>query len=275
MSLDIGDAISNGFERLTDRNGLLLLGVFVAFGLVNTVVGQSFFTAYLEFVRSSFETMPGGPGMGDQPFPFAPGGQSMPFSLPLSLPVVAALSLGLAVLSEALRIVTIRVIASDERTTIPDTATRNIGMATVTAFLLGLVVNIAIGIGLVFLILPGVFLAVSFYFVRPAIALEDKGIDALSRSWELATGNRLDLFLLLVLVWFISLLASIPATILNFVSPIAGALVGVVVNAVVLVFGIAVATDAFLQLRTDEDDDEDIGAVDADSEFFDAEREEL
>ncbi|WP_379775131.1 hypothetical protein [Haloarcula pelagica] len=267
VSLDIGDAISNGVDSVTDRNGLVLFGVFAAFGLVNTVVGQSLLTAYFEFLRGSFESMPPGTGMGGSPFPFAPGSQPTPLALPLPLSVSALLVFVLAVLSEALRIVGIRVVASDERETIPAAATERLGRTTLTAVLAAIVVNVAVGIGTVALLLPGLFLAVSFYFVRPAIALEGVGVvDALSRAWELASGNRVDLFLLLVLVWFVSLLASIPSTVVTLVSPLAGSLVGVVVNAAVLVFGIAVATDAFLQIRDAEESG--VGAVSADSEFF-------
>jgi hypothetical protein len=272
MSLDIGDAISSGVDSLTDRNGLVLLGVFAVFGLLNAVAGQSFFAAYFEFFRESFETMPAGSGMGASPLPIGLGGQQTPLALPLPLAVSGLLVFGLAILSETLRIVAIRVVASDQRETIPSTATDRLGRTTLTAVLAAIVVNVAVGIGTVALILPGLFLAISFYLVRPVVALEDSGVvDALSRAWELSSGNRVDLFLVLVLVWFVSLLASIPSTVLTIVSPLAGTLLGVVVNAAVLVFGIGVATDAFLQLRAAADDG--VGAVSADSEFFEGDEE--
>jgi hypothetical protein len=272
MSLDIGDAISNALERTTERNGLVLVGVFALFQLVNTVVGQSFATAYFTFIQGRFESMPGGgpgmsPGMDSGVFPFGPvGAAEMPLSLPIPLPVAALLMLALAVVVEGLRVVAIRVVASDERGSFPDAATDGLGLATLNAFVASIIVGVLVGIGFVFLLVPGLFLAVSFYFVRPAIALEDvNAVEALSRAWEVASGERIELFLLLVVVWLLSLLASVPSAILGVVSPLAGALVGVVVGAVVLVFSIGVATDAFLQLREESDE---IGAVSADSEFF-------
>lgn len=267
MSLDIGDAISEGFDRATDRNGLVLVGIFVVFGLLNTVTSHSLGAAYLDAFAPTIREVYAGTEMESFVLPvLRDSSQAFPLAAPIPLPVAALLLVVLAVVAEGLRVLAIRVFASDERERIPATATDGIGMATLNAFLAGIVVSVLTGLGSI-LLLPGLFLAVALYFVRPAIALEDaNAIEALSRSWRLTKGDRIELFLLLVLVWFFSLALSIPGIFLDPVSPLASAVVGIVLSGVFLPFSIAVATEAFLQLR--EAESETVGAVGPDDELF-------
>lgn len=50
MSLQIEHALRDGFSRTFERNGLILVGVFVAFGLVNALLGLA---SAQEFLRYS------------------------------------------------------------------------------------------------------------------------------------------------------------------------------------------------------------------------------
>ncbi|MFC4290885.1 hypothetical protein ACFOWX_00460 [Sphingorhabdus arenilitoris] len=65
-----------------------------------------------------------------------------------------------------------------------------------TLFLAGLMSTIAITLGLILLIIPGVYLAIKFSLIGPAIAGEGikSPIEALSRSWNLTKGNSLRIF---------------------------------------------------------------------------------
>lgn len=66
-----------------------------------------------------------------------------------------------------------------------------IGFKCLVPVLVGLILyGLAVGAGLILLIVPGLFLLVSLYLFWPAIVLEGKGpIDALKRSYNLVRGN--------------------------------------------------------------------------------------
>jgi uncharacterized membrane protein len=58
------------------------------------------------------------------------------------------------------------------------------------------ITSFAVGLGFVFLIVPGVIIAVSLSMTVPLIADRNLGpIDALSESWKLTEGNRVNLFI--------------------------------------------------------------------------------
>ena len=115
-------------------------------------------------------------------------------------------------------------------------------------------------IGLVALIVPGVFVAISFFFVRQEIAVRDVNfVDAMAGSWALTSGHRVELFGLAVVVFFAGLAAAIPGFIVGFASPAAGTALNAIARAVVLTFGVASAARAYDQLRdtaADESSDE-------------------
>ena len=108
-------------------------------------------------------------------------------------------------------------------------------------------------LGLVLFVLPGVFIALSFFFVRQDIALENKNfINALQDGWAMTRGERFELFGLGGIIFMISLVASSPATVLFFLSPTVALLLGTVTSAATSLFGIAVVTRAYQQLKSDE-----------------------
>lgn len=75
----------------------------------------------------------------------------------------------------------------------------------------GIVSSLAVGIGLVLFIVPGIILLISFYWWAPALMIEKVGpIASLGRSWRLASGERGRLFLVfLVFVIISAILAGI------------------------------------------------------------------
>ncbi|PSP84723.1 hypothetical protein BRC83_04585 [Halobacteriales archaeon QS_1_68_17] len=260
MSLRIGAALQEGFSRTFRRNGLVLVAVFVLFGLANAVVSQSFTAAQTALMADGFGQMPGGqpggaPGVGEL-VPGVGSGDPTPLALPIPLPVAGLLALAFAFVAEGLRIVSIRVFASDETAVVPgELVRRNIGVAVLNGVVAGIIVTIAVVLGLIALILPGIFLAVSFFFIRQAIAVEDENfMGALSRSWELTKGNRFGLLGLAIIVWVINLIVGIPTAGFLFLNPLAGTLLSVVISGFTTVFGIAVATRAFEQVRRGQAD---------------------
>jgi hypothetical protein len=69
--------------------------------------------------------------------------------------------------------------------------------------ILGLIAFVAVSVGMVFLIVPGIYLLAMFYVMVPAVVFEGKGLSGLGRSSELTSGYRwaivgLNLILLLI-----------------------------------------------------------------------------
>ena len=72
----------------------------------------------------------------------------------------------------------------------------------VPMLLAAIIGGIAIGIGMLLLIIPGIYLWIKFSMTGPAIAAEkiSNPIDALKRSWALTKGNSLYIFGLFLIV---------------------------------------------------------------------------
>ncbi|MFB6171852.1 MAG: hypothetical protein ABEJ23_04910 [Haloarculaceae archaeon] len=250
MSLDIGAALSDGFDRTLKRNALILMGVFLVIGLLSTVLSQTMNAGLVGQLAG-----PGGPTGGNLPpgFPGAGGAGTYPFGLPVPWPVAAVGSLIVAILAEVVRIVAVRTLVSDATDEIPgEYLRRNIGLATINSFVGNLVASILIVIGLIFFIVPGIFLALSFFFVRQEIAVEDKNfIDALADSWSLTSGNRIELLGLAIILAVIGFVVGSPSLVFFFLSPVAGAVVSQIIGSITTVFSIAVAARAYDQLRSE------------------------
>jgi len=77
----------------------------------------------------------------------------------------------------------------------------------------GIIVGILVMIGAMFLVVPGIILAIVFYLVEPAIIIEQAGaISALGRSKDLVGGRWLKTFcLVLILVVLSAAISSVPA----------------------------------------------------------------
>ena len=51
MSLQIGNALRDGFDRTVSANGLILMGVFLVFSAGNVIVSQSTSLAITEYLQ--------------------------------------------------------------------------------------------------------------------------------------------------------------------------------------------------------------------------------
>lgn len=238
MSLDIGQAFGRGIDRVATRVGGILVAVWFGLQLVSSASMLTLLQPMLP-AQPSFQTMPG-------------------VVLPVP-PAVAGLLFVLAwLVSLALYVVYARVAVAGPTDTIPDEFySHRMGGAMAHLFVAFILVGFLVGIGMVLLIVPGLFLAVSFAFVLFYVAVEDDGaIAAMKHSWGLASGNRLRVFLLLLLVGVVT---GLPSTFVNFFlgTSVAGWLVSGAVNSVVYVYALFVLADAYTQLRDGESGDTD------------------
>jgi hypothetical protein len=116
----------------------------------------------------------------------------------------------------------------------------------------GILLGIAIGIGFLLLIVPGLIVLTLWIFVIPAIVLENRGIgDAFGRSRELVRGNGWNVFGVIVLTFVLLLGVSIALRVI--LSPLddwlASLIQQVVANTLVAPFAVIVWTLAYYRLR--------------------------
>ena len=237
MSLSIQTALQRGLRRAASLSGI---AVFIPMLILQAGIVLSAQTAAVQFVVQNTQAT-----ITD----VDPGLQ-----LPVSITVAVGLMIVFTVAATIVVIPAARLLVRDlsELSSIPPaTVTRRLLWASLSALVCAVFLTVIIPIGYLLLLVPGVFLTVSFQFSFFAIAVEDKGIiDSLSRSWQLASGERLLLSGMLVVI---SLLSAVPAVIVSFVpGSTAREIVSLILNSALLVTVYAILADVFVQLRNDE-----------------------
>ncbi|MFP4626645.1 MAG: hypothetical protein ACOCQ7_02265 [Natronomonas sp.] len=260
MSLDIGRAFGEGFSRTIARNGLVLVVVFAVIAFLTTVLVQSVAVGVFEALYEFF-TAADPSELGIPPEQYETNVQEletaldelrsqMPLALPISAGIASAGLFVLALVSEAVSIVAVRVFASDETRTIPsDLVTRNILLATLNGFVGGIVVWGLIAIGLAILVIPGVFLAVAFFFLRQEIAIEDKNfVQAMADSWRITKGHRIEVFAIGLVVVIVSQLEIVAGFTEPILTSVGSAALASILAGILGVFGAAVVTRTYVQI---------------------------
>lgn len=240
MSLNIGDALSTGAEKLQTTAGLQLGALSVIAVLLTSVGSDSIVTA-----------------LGA---PMARTGQPA-LALPVGTAGGAVLMLLGLVLTFVLTIVILRTMDHEtaELDAIPAGVTDTLAKTTVFLVVAGIIQGIAVAIGLVLLIVPGLFALVSLYFAQVYIAVEGEGpIEALSSSWSLSKGSRFSIFGLVLVLAVIGALSALVGEAVGFVSPTVGSLVSLVVSGFLTVFSSATLVDAYHQLSAEQAEQEDL-----------------
>lgn len=231
MALHLGRAIGNGIRRTLNVTGLVLMVLMFVytFGFVtatNTIVANA---------------LPGRLQSQAQ----------IGFALPLSTASAATLGgvcmlIGMVVLLVAARAF---VREPGNRGWDGSLFTRRMGWAILSAIAANILVSIAVSIGFVLLVIPGLYLAVSFMFVFFGIAVEDLGVlDAMRRSWALASGNRWRLLALVLIVGIGTGALSSVGSVVAIANPAAGQLVSLAITAPLAMFSYGILADAFLQV---------------------------
>jgi Ca2+/Na+ antiporter len=247
--MDIEDALRAGYDRTTARSGLLLAAVFFVISLISTIAAQS-------DAQRTLNQMGGQLPEFMQDLPMA-GGPSGPLPLAFNIPgsLTTLMNLGSSIAFIVMTIAAYRVFASDAREKIPEEAyKRNMGSAALNGIIASIIFGILFVIGLVLLVIPGIYIGVSLAFFLIFISLEDKSfIDSLQSSWELTKGRRLSVFLLFVAVLVVNIVVSviggIASAVVGAAVPQLGAIVNIAVGAALTVFGLAVLLNAYYQLQ--------------------------
>lgn len=247
MSLQIGRAFQDGIDELLSERGAMFAGAFVLLGLLNAVVWASLSQRLIELF---IEQLPEGMQVSQAA---TAGNASLALDVPLAVAGVAALVLFVA--GEALNIVAVRAFASGDRDPIPDDVTRRLGRTVGVAIVAGILVAIAVIVGIFLLVIPGLVIALLFFFVRQEVALNDSGVfESLANSISVVGDNLLATVVIAVILAAIGIAVSLVLGALPLpLPPVVSTTVTTVLSSVVGVFGLAVTTVAYLQ-ATDETD---------------------
>lgn len=198
MSVDIGQVIEEGGKRTIARNGLYLVAISWGLGVVNQLLGNT-------VARGFMSQVPGGMPQGGQFGQPAIGPSlGLPPSIAWLLSLVAG-AVGIVVVLGAFR----TFVSEDTESLPPERFSRNLVWAWLNLFIGWIVFWIVVGIGFVFLVIPGLFLLVSLLFWGVYVAVEDQNfIEGFQNSWGLTGGNRLMLFVTGVVVVIVALIVS-------------------------------------------------------------------
>lgn len=249
--MDGNTALDEALERLRSRRGLLLLVAFVAVGVVTVVARQTLLDASL----TEYLALGGDPAN----LPFAPEElRPVALSLPVGYGLAVAAFGVVALVSEYLSIVALRTVAGAP---LREAATRRVARAVLAGFLVGVFVRSLVVLGLVALVLPGLFVAVTLLFAHARVAIEDEGpVAALAGSWELTRGRRVRVGGVVVLLAALYLTPRVVAGLLP--AQTVGLLVAGVLAGVANLVSAAVVARAYVGFRDEpidagEDEEED------------------
>ena len=166
MALQIGDTLGGGVGRAFTYSGVVLMALLFVYQVIFTVAVNSLALRYL-------------------PPEAAESGQ-----FALSAPIPPAVAGGLVVLGllfgAVLYLVAARALTREREAldSLPAALfTRRIGRATLLAVGANLVIAAAVSVGSLLLVIPGVYLAISFLFAVFVVGVKDeRAVDALRRS---------------------------------------------------------------------------------------------
>jgi len=280
MALQIGDALRSGVDTLLSEDGLLITGVFLLFNLGNTVASSTLMRALFDEVMNM-----GGPaGPGGSAGAGAPGFSvsdlTGPFSLDIAMPVAAVLVLLFLIIGQLVKFWGIRLFAEPQEIMDENTSDRAVmavvlgGGVAVLTFAVSMSSN-ALNVsgrpllgGLAGLLsgLLSLIIGLAFVYLLQSIALYDGGyVETLKHCVARFMDAPAQIIVLLFILLLLSIIPGIPSTasVISVVLPGSFDLpsqsilqvASMVLNAPVQAFSLAVITDAYLQVREDQDDD--------------------
>lgn len=179
--MDVATALEEAVARLRSRAGLLLLVAFLAVGTATVVARQTLLASSLaEYLASGGDPA----ALPIPPEAFRPIVLSLPVSYGTSLLLFAVVAL----VSEYLSILVLRVVAGES---LRGAASRRITPAILRGFAVGVIVKTLVFVGLLAFLLPGVYAATALLFAHARVAIEDDGVVAALRESRRLTSGRL------------------------------------------------------------------------------------
>lgn len=271
MSLNIVEAIQDGFDRATSVPAAIIAVVILAIGLASTVLSSSLIRTVLLENEAIQQAIEENPDLTYEEFSTMVGTQN-PFDFVDAAPEVMGLGLlALLIFGFLFNFGVVRwFVEGDQEGLHAGLFTRRLlwtaGNMLLGMILLAVIVGVIplvilfaaglLGGGLVallallVLIVPVVYLYTALYFYSFDIIVEgSNAIDALGNSWELTKGNRLLLFFLGALFVLASLVIGFVVSAVTSANVVVNVLTTQVINTAMSVLSIAVAAAAYNQLR--------------------------
>lgn len=243
MSLPIGTALKDGFTRVANRAGATLLAAYLVVNVIYLVAMNSTLKAYS--TQNAIETVN----------TFSPA-VNLPLAVGGALTIVSLLT------TVYLFLVAARTFVAGERRSIRSEHLSGGVAFAIANLVVGYIVHgIAVSIGFVLIIVPGIFLMVVLAFWPLYVVVEgDNFVTAMRKSWHLTEGSRFALFLLGAVIVGLSFAFGMVLGIGALVVTLAGldqAIVNVtqiVVTAPVSLYTLGVLASAFDLLREESDE---------------------
>ncbi|MDY6788487.1 MAG: hypothetical protein SVV03_00845 [Candidatus Nanohaloarchaea archaeon] len=240
MELDVWEALERGFRKTFEDTGLTLIVVFFLIGLVGRIAGESLRRYMLQ--SGIIESVTNASTV----FPLAWIG-------PPSISILLAIAVVL--MSLLATIVGVRTFLNDKRNVIPqEYYSQNLVRPLINLVIGGIVAGLVIAIGLVLLILPGLYLMLALFFWTIIVIDKEMGFfQAMKDSWRTTKGFDMKaslillMFLLLAISYVLSLAAGVVAGISGMSNSFGGILIEVLISAVLTIFQLAVVVEAYLQ----------------------------
>lgn len=238
MSLQIGAALREAAARLVSRTGAILLAAYLVFmGAIlpvsNTMIARLYARAGLSEVATQ-----------------------LPLTLDVPLAVAGGLYVLLTLFATYVGLVATRTFVARADDAFPEGAlTRNVPLAMVNIVVGGFVYGLAVFVGSIFLLVPGIIAYLAFLFMMPYIAVEDRNfVAALRESYRLSRGHWLMLFVLVVILVGISaVIGGVSGLVFGLLLPLSvSQFVTVFIQAPISLYLLAVIAAVFNQLREDE-----------------------
>ncbi|MDY6766148.1 MAG: hypothetical protein SVW77_02165 [Candidatus Nanohaloarchaea archaeon] len=223
MALDIGDAVEQGVHRTLERNGLLLVAAFLLLNLASALLG----------LRTG------------------PTGMEAPATVSGNPAALALIGIIVSLLSVVVSIAALRVFVTDETEIVPDEAfKRNMGNALLHTIIGGFLFGIAVVVGLILLVIPGVYLMLALFFWTVFVAVEDENFyEAMQSAWDMSKGHKWQLLGLVLVIVVINIVLSAVGAAAAVAGPrTVGMLVMQVLSAFGGVFALAAQARAYTQL---------------------------
>lgn len=237
MSLQVLDIIKKGLKQTFSTTGLELIGAFYVLNILSQLVNDSLVA---QGVLAST-------GTSNMATPLAV--TAVPSAVWVALFAVALIANLWLALGALRNLVNENFESLDE-----DLFSENLTMPALNLLAGSIVFGVLVTLGFIALVVPGIFLLVSLLFWSIFVAVEnDNFVDAMKNSWDMTKGNKIDLFLVLLGVFGVSLLAltlsAVPTILISAVNPAAGTLVSLLVSAFGTVLGITTVAHTYNQLQ--------------------------
>ena len=257
MPVTIETALKRGVNRTVARNGLLLVGLLFVVSVLTEIVGLG--VARWVTNRGVLPVGFPSPGGGMGPGMSREVGAAL-FAVPPAVGALVSLLAGLATV--VLTIGALRTFVGEETERLPtEHFTQNLVWPGLN-FLVGTIVfAVIVGVGLVFLVVPGIFLLVALVFWTVSVAVEDENfVDGMRSSWALTRGHRLRLFGLGVAVVVVELVVGAVFGVGGLVDGIVGVVLVQFGSALTTVFTLATLAAAYDQLLALPAEEETVSA---------------